>query len=218
VISGNVSLYNESLGKAIYPTPIVGMLGLIEGGEPVPSAYQSEGDIVLLLGDPAADHTTLGGSTYLAVLCGVTAGRPPLLDLQRELALQRLMLDATHAGLIRSAHDCSDGGLGVALAECSLWSGFGLKGELTLPQPPLEAAALLFGETPSRIIVSVTAEQLPALSRLAASSGVPVTRLGRVVGSDRLSIGPDLDLPVTQLYTSWRRGLSQALGSEEMSV
>ena len=218
VISGNVSLYNESLGKAIYPTPIVGMLGLIEGGEPIPSAYQSEGDIVLLLGDPATDHATLGGSTYLAVLCGVTAGRPALLDLQRELALQRLMLDATHAGLIRSAHDCSDGGLGVALAECSLWSGFGLEGELTLPRPPLAAAALLFGEAPSRIIVSVTAEQLPALSRLAASSGVPITRLGQVVGSDRLSIGPDLDLPVTQLYTAWRHGLSQALGSGEMSV
>ena len=216
VISGNVSLYNESLGRAIYPTPIVGMLGLIEGGQPVPSAYQSEGDIVLLLGDPAADDSSLGGSTYLAVLCGVIAGRPVLLDLQREWALQRFMLEASHAGLIRSAHDCSDGGLLVALAECSLWSGFGFEGELTLPQPSLATAALLFGEAPSRIIVSVAAEQVPTLSRLAAFRGVPITRLGRV-GGHHVSIGPDLEVPVTQLYSAWRHGLSQALSSGEIS-
>ena len=207
VISGNVSLYNENLGRAIYPTPIIGMLGLIEGHEPVPSAYQREGDLVLLLGDLASNDASLGGSTYLAALCGVTAGRPALLDLQREWTLQQLMLDAAHAGLIRSAHDCSDGGLAVALAESSLWSGLGLEGELTVPGQPLAAAALLYGETPSRIVISLAAEHLPALSRLAASRDVPITRLGRV-GSDRFSVGSDLELPVTQLYTAWRHGLS----------
>jgi phosphoribosylformylglycinamidine synthase len=217
VISGNVSLYNENLGRAIYPTPIVGMLGLIEGGEPVPNDYQNEGDIVLLLGDPATDHATLGGSAYLTVCCGVIAGRPPLLDLQRERALQQLMLEAAHAGLIRSAHDCSDGGLLVTLAECSLWSGLGFQGELALPQQPLAAAELLFGEAPSRIVVSVGEEKVPALSRLAASRSVPITRLGRVIDSDRFAIGPDLALPVTQLFAAWRHGLSQALGTEEMS-
>jgi phosphoribosylformylglycinamidine synthase len=210
VISGNVSLYNESFGQPIYPTPVVGMVGLIEGRSPTPSAFQIEGDIVALLGEPGMGPATLGGSTYLAVIHGLIAGRPALLDLGRERAVQQLTLRAIAAGLLHSAHDCSDGGLAVALAECALWSGLGLKGELYLPDEPLASAALLFGEAPSRIIVSLTPEMWPDLHQLAVSTGVPLTRLG-TVGGDRLALGDSLDLPVVMLRSAWRNGLQQAL-------
>lgn len=212
VISGNVSLYNESFGQPIYPTPVVGMVGLIEGRPPTPSAFQIEHDIVALLGEPGMGPATLGGSTYLATIRGLIAGRPALLDLERERAVQQLALQAIAAGLLRSAHDCSDGGLAVALAECCLWSGLGLKGELYLPDEPVAAAALLFGEAPSRIIVSLEPDKWPDLQQLAASGDVPLTRLG-TVGGDRLALGDSLDLPVVMLRSAWRDGLAQALVS-----
>jgi phosphoribosylformylglycinamidine synthase len=210
VISGNVSLYNESFGQPIYPTPVVGMVGLLEGRSPTPSAFQIEGDIVALLGEPGMGPATLGGSTYLAVIRGLIAGRPALLDLESERAVQQLALRAIAAGLLRSAHDCSDGGLAVALAECSLWSGHGLKGELHLPNDPVAVAALLFGEAPSRIIVSLDPDMWPDLHQLAVSMDVPLTRLG-TVGGDRLALGDSLDLPVVMLRSAWRDGLEQAL-------
>jgi phosphoribosylformylglycinamidine synthase len=157
------------------------------------------------------EPATLGGSTYLAAIRGLVAGRPTLLDLERERALQHLVLAAIAAGLLRSAHDCSDGGLAIALAECSLWSGLGLmKAELAVPDEPVAAAALLFGEAPSRIIVSLEPGMWPDLHQLAASMGVPLTRLG-TVGGDRLSLGDGLDLPVALLRSAWQDGLQQAL-------
>jgi phosphoribosylformylglycinamidine synthase subunit PurL len=212
VISGNVSLYNESFGQPIYPTPVVGMVGLIEGRSPTPSAFQIEGDIVALLGKPGMGPATLRGSTYLATIRGLIAGRPALLDLERERAVQQLALRVIAAGLLRSAHDCSDGGLAVALAECCLWSGLGLKGELYLPDEPVAATALLFGEAPSRIIVSLEPDMWPDLHQLAVSVDVPLTRLG-TVGGDRLVLGDSLDLPVVMLRSAWRDGLQQALVS-----
>jgi phosphoribosylformylglycinamidine synthase subunit PurL len=212
VISGNVSLYNESFGQPIYPTPVVGMVGLIEGRPPTPSAFQIEGDIVALLGEPGTGPATLGGSSYLATIRGLIVGRPALLDLERERAVQQLALRAIAAGMLRSAHDCSDGGLAIALAECCLWSGLGLKGELYLPDEPVAAAALLFGEAPSRIIVSLEPDMWPDLHQLAVSMDVPLTRLG-TVGGDRLALGDSLDLPVVMLRSAWRDGLAQALVS-----
>ncbi len=128
------------------------------------------------------------------------------------MAVQRLTLGAIGDGLIHSAHDCSDGGLAVALAECCLWSGFGLQGELVLASSPLASAAMLFGEAPSRIVVSMEAGQVQALADMAGSLQVPFTVLGRV-GGDRLTLGRALDLPVANLRASWRNGLSQALGA-----
>ncbi|HEX8729397.1 MAG TPA: phosphoribosylformylglycinamidine synthase subunit PurL [Ktedonobacterales bacterium] len=212
VISGNVSLYNESFGNAIYPTPVVGMVGLIEGRAPTPSAFQRAGDVVLLLGDASHDPATLGGSSYLAALHDTVAGRPPILDLNRERALQRLTLDVIAAGLISSAHDCSDGGLAVALAECCIWSGLGLHGEGAETAVPLEAAALLFGEAPSRIVVSLAPAAVDDVVARAEAAGVPVTRLG-VVAGDQLALAPVLDVPVADLHAAWRNGLSRALGA-----
>ncbi len=219
VISGNVSLYNESYGSPIYPTPVVGMLGLIEGREPTPSAFQAAGDVVALLGAWDADPADLGGSAYLATIHNTVAGRPPRLDLEREQALQRLTLDATAAGLLRSAHDCSDGGLAVALAECCLWSGLGLIGEAAAPMLAeadpalnmLNLLAALYGEAPSRIVVSLAADQWDALTTLATERGVPLTRLG-VVGGDRLRLADALDAPINALHAAWRGGLAAALG------
>jgi phosphoribosylformylglycinamidine synthase subunit PurL len=214
VISGNVSLYNESFGQAIYPTPVVGMVGLLEDRPPTPSAFQQEGDVVALLGPWSADPATLGGSTYLAALHGIVAGRPPRLDLQRERALQRLLLDAIAAGYVRSAHDCSDGGLGVALAECAIWSGLGLRGQLphghNTVTDRLAATAVLFGEAPSRVVISLPPERWDELVRLASSTAVPLLRLGEV-GGDRLTFAPLLDLPVRDLRDAWRGGLARLL-------
>ena len=215
VISGNVSLYNESYGQAIYPTPVVGMVGLLEGRAPTPSAFQSAGDVVALLGEWTTDPATLGGGTYLAALHDTVAGRPAQLDLDRERAVQRLTLDAIAAGIIRSAHDCSDGGLAVALAECCLWSGLGLRFDADTSLLPgdghtLATAALCFGEAPSRIVVSLPAGRWDDLAAQAHAAGVPLTRLG-VVEGERLTFAGQLDLPVRDLRSAWRGGLAQAL-------
>jgi phosphoribosylformylglycinamidine synthase len=218
VISGNVSLYNESFGQGIFPTPVVGMVGLIEGRLPTPSAWSREGDVVALLGDWSAQVGDLGGSAYLATIHNKVAGHPPLLDLDRERAVQQLTLAGIERGDIRSAHDCSDGGLAVALAECAIWSGLGLRGEASLPAAAegdaLAMLAALFGEAPSRIVVSVAPEHYEALAALAAEHGVPVTRLGVVEGAS-LSLAPALDVSVDDLRTAWRDGLSVALGAND---
>ncbi len=213
VISGNVSLYNESYGAAIYPTPVVGMVGLIVGRAPTPSAFQAEGDVVALLGPWRAEVSDLGGCTLLAALCDTVAGRPPRLDLEQERAVQRLTLEAIAAGLIRSAHDCSDGGLAVALAECCIWSGLGLRGEVAQPEretdDPFAGIALLFGEAPSRIVVSLAPEQWEPLAALAVERKVPLTRLG-TVGGDKLHVDGLLDVLVRELHAAWRDGLRVA--------
>ena len=221
VISGNVSLYNESFGAGIAPTPVVGMLGLIEGHEPTPSAFQAAGDIVALTGELTCDPDELNGGTYLATLHEIVAGRPPQLDLPRERAVQTFTLAAIEAGLVASAHDCSDGGLAVALAECCIWSGHGFLGDATLSdlsgKSPLAAAALLFGEAPSRIILSVSPAHWDALCRLAAERGVPLTRLG-VVAGENLTVPGLLDQPVARLFAQWRGGFAWALASNVEAV
>ncbi|HEX8727987.1 MAG TPA: phosphoribosylformylglycinamidine synthase subunit PurL, partial [Ktedonobacterales bacterium] len=221
VISGNVSLYNESFGQGIYPTPVVGMVGLIEGRLPTPSAWRDEGDVVALLGDWNAHSGDLGGSAYLATLHATVAGHPPLLDLDRERAVQQATLAGIERGLIRSAHDCSDGGLAVALAECAIWSGLGLRGaETALPgaaaagADALATIAALYGEAPSRIVVSVAADDYAALATLAAEHETPITRLG-VVGGARLSFTSALDIAIADLRVTWRDGLRLALGADD---
>ncbi len=218
VISGNVSLYNESFGQGIYPTPVVGMVGLIEGRAPTPSAWRAEGDVVALLGAWEAQPGDLGGSAYLATIHETVAGHPPLLDLDRERAVQALTLAGIEDGVIRSAHDCSDGGLAVALAECAIWSGLGLRGEAELPtdadDDALATIAALYGEAPSRIVVSVAADDFDALVALAAEHEAPITRLG-VVAGDRLSLGGALDVAIDDLRPAWRDGLRVALGASD---
>ncbi|HWP34138.1 MAG TPA: phosphoribosylformylglycinamidine synthase subunit PurL [Thermodesulfobacteriota bacterium] len=221
-VSGNVSFYNETAGVAIDPTPVVAAVGLLEGGQrPLTQAFRRAGDLVVVLGATGED---LGGSEYLKVIHGVVAGRPPALDLEAEVRLQRLLVAAAAEGCLASAHDCAEGGLLVALAEAT----FGGRG-----QPPLGAAvdltelplvggrpvrpeARLVGETPSRVVASVPPERLPRLAALAAEHGVPLARIG-VVGGDRLRVsgpGVAVDLAVAPLREAWRTAFARMMGDE----
>jgi phosphoribosylformylglycinamidine synthase len=184
VVGGNVSFYNETLGQAILPTPIIGVAGLLEHADCRTTQWFKEpGDLVVLLGDPGA---SLGGSEYLAQRTGRVAGPLARIDLERERAVQAACLAAIEAGCVRSAHDAAEGGLAVALAEACITGPRHLGADLALdPAPRLDA--LLFGEAPSRIVCSVEPAQWPRFERIVREWAVPVTVLGRV-GGDRLVI------------------------------
>ncbi len=208
VISGNVSLYNESGDRAIWPTPVVGMLGLLEEADASCGiALGAEGSIVGLLGDtpPALD-----GSEYLAVVHGQVAGAPAI-DLEVERSVQSVLRDLIQAGLLVSAHDCSDGGLAVAVAESAFAGGIGV--DLELDSSHQRADVALFGEAPSRIVISTTAESWPAVERLAAAAGVAARALGSV-GGDRLRIG-NVDVALDEAYRAWDQGLDAALAGRQ---
>jgi len=209
VISGNVSLYNETNGDAVLPTPVVGMLGLLEDVEQrCPMAFQAAGDEVFLLGAGLeAPAATLAGSEYLRQVHGLVAGRPQI-DLELEAGVQRTCLEAIQGGLLHSAHDCSHGGLAVALAECCLESGLGLDGSGLKVSDRQDAA--LFGEGQSRIVISCPPGRRGEIEALAGRYGVPFTHLGRV-GGERLVIGGLLSVPVADLAQAYREGLPRAL-------
>jgi len=178
VTGGNVSLYNESPTGAVYPTPIIGMVGVVESLAHVTrSAFHVDGDAIVLLGDPTDE---IGASEYLARVHGVVAGAPPACDLDRERALIDALLDAIAAGAIHSAHDCSDGGLAVALAECAIGDADApLGAEIDLSTwSALPLRALLFGEAQGRVVVS-TADPDGVIAT-AAKHGVPARRIGTV--------------------------------------
>lgn len=206
VISGNVSLYNETKGEAVYPTPVVGMLGLMENVEKrCTMGFQREGDLVFLMGEQRGDG--LGGSEYLEVVHGIVAGKPRL-DLDMERRVQHCCLSLISQGIIRSAHDCSDGGLAVTLAESCLVAALGFQGELW--DFSGRADTYLFGESPSRIVVSVAVEKAGQLESMAAKWGVPLEKLGRVV-RQRFVIPGLIDLPLKEIKRAWQTGLDRAL-------
>ena len=209
VISGNVSLYNESRGQAIFPTPVVGGLGLLEDvNRHVKSAFPGEGLVVALLGDnrSRARASDLAGSEYMTVVQGAIRGRPAI-DLDLENRLQQLCRSAIADGLIVSAHDCSDGGLAVALAESCIQGNVGFRG---LHELPRRWDAALFGERQSRIVVSLDENSWRDLEILAAGHYVPLLRLG-VTEGDRFRAGPEIDLPLEEISDAWRNGLERAL-------
>ncbi len=185
VISGNVSFYNESFGAAIYPTPTVGLVGLLEDvTKHATIAFKAEDDVVVLLGESLPE---LGGSEYLKVEHGVVAGRPPAIDLDLEMRVQVAVREAICGGIVRSAHDCSEGGIAIAIAECCIAGGLGADVHL---EDDLPAVASLFGETQSRIVVSVAEANTDALIDIALAHGVPFAVLGEV-GGDTLAVsGP----------------------------
>ena len=187
VVSGNVSLYNETAGRPVYPTPVIGLLGILEDvSKHLRAGFDAPGREVYLLGaaveQPAA---TLGGSEYLEALHGVVAGLPTI-DLAAEKRLQQLVLRAHAEGLLSSAHDCSDGGLAVALAECAILGGHGFEGHAAISG---RLDALLFGEAQGRIVVSVAGDA-SRLHALAAELGVPIASLGRTTSHPGFAFGP----------------------------
>jgi phosphoribosylformylglycinamidine synthase len=183
VTGGNVSFYNESPTGAVDPTPTIGMVGLLENiDQRVPSHFRGTGDRIVLLGTTRGE---LGGSAYWAEIRGFTGGTPAPVDLQAELALQQLLAAGARVGLLRSAHDCSNGGLLVALAEAALGGpyaphGFGTEVHLTQYAPGLAAELLLYGEDGARAIVSCAPEAEAPLLALARTHGVPALVIGTV--------------------------------------
>ena len=188
ITGGNVSLYNETDGRAILPTPVLGVVGVIENADAVLGrTFRSDGDAVVLLGE---SRDELGGSEYLYAIHRLTRGRPPVLDLEREAALQRLLVDAAASGLIRSAHDCSDGGLAITVAECCFDAALGV--EIDIADVATEVTAFgdiatLFGESASRVVVSCDAARVEHLLAEASTAGVPAVRIGTVRG-DRIRV------------------------------
>jgi len=208
VVSGNVSLYNEAKEGAIYPTPICGMVGLIENIDwRCDMGFVGEGDQVFLLGSDL-DSGGLGGSEYLELVHGLVRGRPDI-DLDLEKRVQSFCLKAIRQRIIASAHDCSHGGLVITLAECCLRNGLGFEGKGWRFGGRLDAT--LFGEVQSRIVVSVKSERVRWLEEMAPISRVPVTRLG-VVGGKRFTIEGCIDLPLEQIESVWRGSLKKILG------
>jgi phosphoribosylformylglycinamidine synthase II len=179
VTGGNVSLYNETEGAPIYPTPTIGMVGVVDDIDRVcRHAFVREGDRILLLG---TNRDELGGSEYLYVLHGLVAGEPPQVDLLAERALQHAILEMIAEGLVASAHDCAEGGLACALAESAIGDGGRPRGVDVALKDEIAAVPLVFGETQGRIVVSCAAERVAAAGRIARHHGVPCTEIG-VVG------------------------------------
>jgi phosphoribosylformylglycinamidine synthase II len=205
IVSGNVSLYNDSSGaSAIHPTPVVGMIGLIEDyGRRLEAGLKNEGDFVLLVG---SSHNDLGGSEYLKVEHGTVAGRPPVLDLAREGAVNRLILAAAKAGLLRSAHDCAEGGMLVALAECCLLGGIGVRCPALRPEAPLRLDAAFFGETPGRFIVSAGSRAMPELQTLSRRHHVEISLLG-MSGGETIEFEGQFRLALADARQAWEGGL-----------
>jgi phosphoribosylformylglycinamidine synthase len=208
ITGGNVSLYNETDGRAIYPTPVLGVVGLIEDATRICGrAWRASGDAIVLLGESRAEF---GGSEYLKVVHQLTRGVPPELDLEAERALQRLLITAVQEGLLRSAHDCAEGGLGVTLAECSFGTaGIGL--DVDVPYGGSETAgwdlaAALFAESASRAVVSVAPERLQSFLEHAAALGVPARRIG-TTGGPRIHVlvnrKPAIDVALSETEAVW---------------
>ncbi len=208
VVSGNVSLYNETKGEAIYPTPVVGMVGLLEDvAKHCASGFKNEGDLVFLLGDGQVVDSSIGSSEYLALVHGIIKGNPHI-DLGLEKRLQRCCLEAIRRDILNSAHDCSEGGLGVALAESCVANGLGFVSRDWRIAGRLDSA--LFGEAQSRIVVSLAPKSAWKLGRLAARWQIGAKRLGTVEGK-RLILRGYIDLSVDEIGEAWWGGLEKLL-------
>jgi phosphoribosylformylglycinamidine synthase len=215
ITGGNVSLYNETEGVAIHPTPVIGVVGVIDDASRVLGrVFRRADSAILLLGESAAD---LGGSEYLKVLHRLIRGTPPPIDIAAERALQRLLVAAITDGVLESAHDCAEGGMAVTLAESCFESG-GIGADVSVPGVAEDAggradivlAATLFGETASRVLVSLAESDADGMLTRAREAGVPARVIGRT-GGPRLRIAVDtsavLDCSLSELEHVWADGL-----------
>jgi phosphoribosylformylglycinamidine synthase subunit PurL len=204
VTGGNVSLYNESPAGAIDPTPTVGMVGIIEDPAHVTTqAFKAPGDTILLLGGTGSE---IGASHYLLARTGKKSGAPPTLDFDRERGLHDTLRELIRAGLVRSAHDCSEGGLAVALAECCLSGPEPLGAEVSIPLCGGRADLALFNESQSRIVVSCTPELTPKALELLENRGIEALLIGAVTASDSLILtvgGHATRIPGKSLRAAW---------------
>jgi phosphoribosylformylglycinamidine synthase len=219
VTGGNVSLYNQSPAGPIDPTPTVGIVGLIADAKDItPSYFQRTGDVIVLVGEaPGAAKGELGGSLYLREAHGLKRGRPPELDLARELKMHDAVRTAIRAGLVRSAHDLAEGGLLIALAECAVCGKEILGASINLTPGEVRTDAFLFGESQSRALLTTTPEKAEALLASLEKSGVPAYQLGKV-GEAKLSVAfgepatSRIVWDVANLHAAWNDALAGYLG------
>jgi phosphoribosylformylglycinamidine synthase len=209
VVSGNVSFYNETNGVSIFPTPMIGMVGVMRDlAKRVPSAFQAVGDIVIVLGETRGE---LGGSEYVKQVTGEIRGACPELDFIREKQLWKTLQDLHGKDWLRSAHDLSEGGLWLALVECCEALNVGFKGEIN---SPLRADSYLFGESQSRVLISVTKKNVPDVLEFLKAQPVPFLFLGEV-RSARLTLfyngKPLIDADHQPFIEAYRTGFEKHL-------
>lgn len=203
VTGGNVSFYNESPAGAIYPTPIIGMVGLLEDIKQATTHYfKTEGDLICLLG---ATRDELGGSEYLQVVYGLEQGRVPELDLALEQRVQGACLAAIKLGMVKSAHDCSEGGLAVCLAESCFERELGVRIEA---QTKLSAVAWLFSESTSRIVISIEPKDLDRLTEVISTYDLPYQIIGKVISRPRFQINNWIDCDLKEMKNKWQQSIS----------
>jgi phosphoribosylformylglycinamidine synthase len=207
VTGGNVSFYNDTEGVSIHPTPVLGVVGIIDDVRKATGpGFKEAGDAILLVGE---NREELGGSEYLRIVHRLKAGAPPRLDLAAERRVQKFCLQAIDAGLVVSAHDLSEGGLAVALAESSFHSR-GQMGCAVELDEPIRPDALAFGETQSRLLISARRTDLDKLAALARAAGVRVRVIGRTGGPEIILRHQGRDLirvPVEDAFRSWKDSL-----------
>jgi phosphoribosylformylglycinamidine synthase II len=240
VIGGNVSLYNESPTGVVDPTPTIGMVGLIDKEEYITTQwFKNDGDAIILVGAFAStvaadaergvektDHDkqagvnalghSLGGSRYLKVCHGLKVGPPPCVDLAYEIKIQNPVRTLIREGVVKSAHDCSEGGLAVALAECCFNPEKLFGAEIDLKAGDTPATAVLFNESQSRIVISVAPENLRVTMSMLQEGEIPFQQLGRV-GGDQLRIhigGEEFSWPTADLHRDWWKAIRLVVGSD----
>lgn len=203
VISGNVSLSNERSGMAIFPTPTIGMVGLIEDTKHITTMdFKQADDYIMLLGETKAEF---GGSELQKLVKGSFSGKPPAIDLAREKAVQELTLELIREGVVSSAHDVAEGGLAVALVESAIAGQKGFAVEL---ETGLTATQILFSESQSRIILSVSPQYVEQVLSKAEKLGVPVTKLGRVLHDPQIRFTVNgqevINTSLSEVESSWK--------------
>ena len=225
ITGGNVSFYNETLGEGIYPTPVLGVVGILEDVHKSAKVHFAQpGRKILLLranapGDAVDAESEFGSSEYAKEILGAIWGYPPELDLEKEATLQRALIALIQAGLVESVHDCADGGLAVALAESALPKGIGLA--VTLSSQALPPEFLLFGEDASRVVLSCDRSNLPRIQQLALEYGLFADVLGET-GGDRIEIKYDgqsmVSATVAELQGAYEGALEKMLRTEHSPV
>jgi phosphoribosylformylglycinamidine synthase len=223
VTGGNVSLYNESPTGVVDPTPTIGMVGLIDDEKHITTQWFKEaGDFIILVGAVAAvfdrrtENQLLGGSRYLKVCHGLKIGPTPRVDLAHEIKVQNAVRDLIREGLVKSAHDCSEGGLAVAVTECCFNPEKLFGAKINLKAGDVPAATVLFNESQSRIVISVASTDLKKALSILNESGVPFEQLGKVAGPE-LCIevnGETFRWQITDLYDDWWNAIRRAVQDE----
>jgi phosphoribosylformylglycinamidine synthase len=209
VTGGNVSFYNETKGVAIYPTPTIGMVGLIDDvAMHCTQWWKDEGDVIIMLGK---NYQDLGGTEYLKTIHGRVAGMPSLLDFEREKSAQNACRTGIRRGFVKSAHDVSDGGLAVALAECSMTRPAGMIGATVKMDYTIRPDSFLFGESASRILVSVAPKDADKMLTIARELGAPAFVIG-TVGGRLLAINELVSVGLDELYVAWKKTIPTLAG------